>query len=376
MFGRRRVVQDEVVADLMKRFFRVNFPSLEDVAREYGNFLWNDQAKGLVRQEELSRSRFHVGLSISDCTASFARITKQATLVSDTLLLSHDWTGQFHDLTMPRSRLRGATGPRKHAPAFGVEVDIGAISDAREWENRASRSETYGMFCPDLPGLGQWIIDAKPLLKAGLAWYLPSYSTAKLRRSRDGRMKEIPRSVRPEQVKAIDYLVRDGRAIDASGAEPIKSQFVRPVLQTELPFLAGVDLRDFSKITIEEFGSYSAFRDFLRRSLLELDDSLNDTQSEREMLKLGLRINDEVRAARAEMTKVRRKRAVAASGAALGSVAAILVAVYGPALQAAITALGVSGGVWGVINAAADNNARALREDKWYYVWALAHNSA
>jgi len=129
---------------------------------------------------------------------------------------------------------------------------------------------------------------------------------------------------------------------------------------------------DFSKITINEFGSYASFRDFLRLSLLELDDSLNDVQSDVQLAKLGLRINDQVRAARAEMVKAQRKRAVSASGAVLGAVGAILVAVYGPALKEAIAAIGLTGGVWGVIQAASDNTASALREDKWYYVWVLA----
>jgi hypothetical protein len=71
---------------------------------------------------------------------------------------------------------------------------------------------------------------------------------------------------KPEQVKAIDYLIRDGRAVDASGAEPLKSQVVRPILSIELPFIDGVSLRDFSKITIEEFGGHCAFRDFFGRA--------------------------------------------------------------------------------------------------------------
>src|SRR5207249_2979719 len=37
----------------------------------------------------------------------------------------------------------------------------------------------YGMYCPSLVELGRWILDAEPLLKAGLAWYLPSYSTSR-----------------------------------------------------------------------------------------------------------------------------------------------------------------------------------------------------
>lgn len=376
MFGRRRVVQNEVVADLMRKFFRAHASYFaeslgsEELARRYGEFLWHDETKSLVGEKELSRSRFYVGLSTDADSMGFTELTKRAALISDTLLLSHDWTGQFHELGVP-PRLRDGTLERQTPNPTAGMIGIGStFLDGREVERRKSQTETYGMHCPDLAALGQWILDAEPLLKAGLAWYLPSYSTGKLETVAE--RKQIPVDSPPEQVKAIDYLIRDGRAVDASGAEPIKSRLVRPVLQTDLPFLTGVGLRDFSSITVNEFASYSGFRDFLRHRLLDLDDSLNATQSDRELVRLGLEINDQVRAARAEMMRTQRKRAVAASGAAIGSVATILVAVYGPALEAAITALGVSGGVWGIINAASDNSTRALREDKWYYVWALA----
>ncbi|GAB3932519.1 hypothetical protein GCM10029976_038590 [Kribbella albertanoniae] len=368
---RHRVVQDVVVANLMERFFLANKGlvqagwGVDEVAVRYGEFLWNGESKSLVQEKVLSRSRFYVGLSTGE---DFSELTKRAALISDTLLLSHDWAGDFRELGVPQ-RLRGGTLQRRQEnPMGGLMGVVGDMLDGHDIEQRRHQTATYGMHCPDMTALGQWILDAEPLLKAGLAWYLPSYSTGKLATVDGKRLISGP----SEQVKAIDYLVRDGRAVDASGAEPIKSRLIRPVLQTELPFLTGVGLRDFSKITVNEFAAYSAFRDFLRISLLELDESLNATQSERELVRLGLAINDQVRAARAEMMRVRRKRAVAASGATIGSVAAILVAVYGPALEAAIAALGVSGGVWGVINAATEYSPRALRENKWYYVWALA----
>jgi hypothetical protein len=106
-----------------------------------------------------------------------------------------------------------------------------------------------------------------------------------------------------------------------------------------------------------------------------MDMALNAVQSDRELLKLGLQIKDHVRSVHSEMETARRKRAVSVTGAMIGSVGAILVAVYGPALEAAIAAIGASGGVWGIIHATTENNTRALREDKWYYVWALAEKS-
>ncbi len=40
-------------------------------------------------------------------------------------------------------------------------------------------------------GPGQWILDAEPLLKAGLVWYLPSYSISPYEEQYSGTLKPI-----------------------------------------------------------------------------------------------------------------------------------------------------------------------------------------
>ncbi|ONI81312.1 hypothetical protein ALI144C_22620 [Actinosynnema sp. ALI-1.44] len=237
-----------------------------------------------------------------------------------------------------------------------------------EWD-REHLEENYGMYCPSLDELGRWILDAEPLLEAGLVWYLPSYAIAKHRVT-----NRVTSSIEKlTRVWAVDYLIRDGRAVDASGADPVKSQLVRPIIRMDLPFIEGVSLREFSKITTEQFAGYSAFRDFLRQIFLNMDTAVNDVQSDRELLKLGLQINDQVRSVRDQMETARKRTAVGATGAVLGSVSAVLVAVYGPALAGAVAAaIGATGGLWGIVHAAAENSRKDLREDKWNYVWVLA----
>lgn len=388
MLGRNQITQDELVARRMRQVFRrIRGPlpwfrklDPEAVAHSYGGLMWDNIRGNVKGSADLSRARFHIGLSTSPGDRdSFDFLTKRAMLVTDTLLLSHDWTGPFHVLAYNSPKVdAGNSLPRNlgitaldQAAEFLHQLPLPGLETAAKLLRRNGMQ--YGMHCPNLHELGQWLLDAEPLLKAGLAWYLPSYSTQPYRDTwRYGHVL----AEKPEQVSAIDYLIRDGRAVAASGAQPLKSQLIRPVLQIDLPFIDGVALRQFSQITVEEFASYSAFRDFLRMSFLEMDDAMNDVQSERELVKLGLRIKDEIRAARAEMVKARRKKAVAVTGAVVGSVGAVLVAVYGPALAAAVAAVGASaGGVWGIVNAAADNSTRALREDKWYYVWALSRKS-
>ncbi|NLU71739.1 hypothetical protein HCC61_03390 [Streptomyces sp. HNM0575] len=348
MFSRSQVTQNKIVARRMRRFFRDLPPGLDPsaVAKAYGRHLWDSGADSLADEKKLSRSRFYVGLSVE--STGLSEFTKRAALISDTLLLSHDHRSAFHEIE----------SYAKH----GIPFDSASAMSESLTDPFSLR---YGMRCPSLDVLGRWILDSEPLLKAGLAWYLPSYSTIK---------KGGPKT--PQPVEAIDYLIRDGRVIDASGGEPVKDRLVRPVCRMDLPFIDGVDLADFSRITVDEFSSYSAFRDFLRLSFLNIDDALNDVQSDRELMKIGLEIKDQVRSVRSEMKRVKGQRAVAAGGAVVASVSAALVAVYGPALEWVAGVIGgATPGLWGLLQARGENSTRPLREDKWHYVWTLSKES-
>jgi hypothetical protein len=376
MFRRRPAVQNEIVARQMRRFFRsLDTDRSLSVAKSYGEFLWDRPSESLVNANELARSRFNVGLSTRAGGADFEQLTKRAALVSDTLLLCHDWTGEYHDIGESSRKGWDYTPPEHTMDESTHGVAEWLAERKREHDARSVDSaRIYGMHCPDLAALGEWIVGARGLLEAGLVWYLPSYSVVTRLVGGDGRLHPQNWDT-PERPKVVDFLIRDGRAVDTSDVAPVKSHFVRPVLQMELPYIDGVGIKEFSKITTGEFASYSAFRDFLRLSFLDMDESMNAVQADRELVKLGLRIKDQVRAVGAEMEKVRRRRAVAVTGAVVGSVGAILIAVYGPALAAAVAAVGAGGGLWNIVNAATDNSSRGIRENKWYYVWVLARKS-
>src|SRR6476469_3411166 len=306
MFRRRPIVQNEIVARQMRQFFRSRRESRPDgVAKSYGAFLWDRSTENLDNANELSRARVHIGLSAG--AESFDQLTKRAALVSDTLLLCHDWKGAYHGIGESRRK-----GWEYHAGAYTPADSDYAVAEwlaERKREQAARQVESarvYGMHCPDLTELGRWLLGARDLLEAGLAWYLPSYSVV-THLGADDDKPYIESFGEAERAKAVDFLIQDGRAVDTSEVRPVKSRLVRPLLQIDLPFMDGVSIRDFSRITIEEFASYSAFRDFLRLSFLELDESLNAVQSDNEIVKLGLRIKDEVRSARAEMERVRRR---------------------------------------------------------------------
>ncbi|MFI0220055.1 hypothetical protein [Streptomyces lydicus] len=298
-------------------------------------------------------------------SGEFERLTKRSTLISDTLLLSHGWTAPYHELG------RYNFAERMPEPLPGERAaDLGDYN----FFQQNNFSTYYGMHCPDLATLGNWLLQAKPLLKEGLVWYLPSFST---------QTQEMVRSeVQPrralQQVAAVDYIIRNGRLIDSSGSQPVKDRLIRPVLQIDLPFIEGVSLEDFSKITVDEFESYKGFRDFLRGSFLSMDQALNGEQTQVELTKLRLEIENQVRAMQAEFYAARRKRAWAAAGAAAASTAALLVAVNGPVVQHVLTTLGftTAGTFWGAIAARVENSPRSIKSGKWYYVWILSKKSS
>jgi len=148
----------------------------------------------------------------------------------------------------------------------------------------------------------------------------------------------------PIGTRLMNYLVHHGRVVDLSDARPLTSRLVRHILKIELPFVDGIGLADFSRITVDEFNSYSGFRNFLRRSLLNVDDARNDTQSEQALATIETEVDDEVRKIGTEMNSIIRKRRIAVTGAAVGTVGALLVPVYGPAFQEAIAAVGATVG--------------------------------
>jgi hypothetical protein len=181
---------------------------------------------------------------------------------------------------------------------------------------------------------------------------------------------DLPRTANPRQV-AIAYA--------AHLFHPRRRQLVAEKKLARSPFHIGVgtSLDEFSEITVEEFGAYTHTRTVLRQLLLDLDDALDAVQSDLRLTRIGLTVEDEVRSVEAQLRAARRKRAIAVTGAGLGTVSAVLVAVYGPAFEQALAILGAAGagGVWGILQASTDPGVRTVKDNQWYYVWALGRKS-
>ncbi|KOU31262.1 hypothetical protein ADK52_03540 [Streptomyces sp. WM6372] len=363
MWRRAQAIGDKDVAREMRRVFRRILPdSRHDpaaVAKAYGQLMYKPSAWGHTEirgERKFIEKCFNVGLRDESC--EFEQLTKRAVLVSDSLLLSHGPDAPYRHLGEDRR----------------TDVDV---DDNMQPRGSDSRTTHYGIHCPDLAALGTWLLEAEPLIKSGLAWYLPSYSTRTEFVSSRASAATHRRSYPISQVAAVDYIIRGGRVIDSSESNPVKDRLVRPVLQIDLPFIEGVTLSDFSKITVDEFDSYSGFRGFLRTSFLSMDEALNAEQSQVELAKLRLEIEDQVSAMQTELRAAKRKRSLGVVGATVASTAALLVAVEGSVMERVLTTLGLTtaGTFWGAIKDRVENGPRAIQSGKWYYVWILAQKS-
>ncbi|MFF8932379.1 hypothetical protein ACF1AO_34515 [Streptomyces longwoodensis] len=354
----RRALQNRGVAVRMNEFYdslsEQERASVQGVARKYGHTV-KPYYERLLRAKDASTSPYYVGLS-SDM-GSFTYVTKRVVLVADTMLLSDHGVGAVHEL--------GVISGTHMPPGSGVSGDIGS--------RLIHHSSRYGMVTKDLVALGQWLLDAEPLLRSGLVWYGPVFA-----QGRQGAVSVTgSRPVGPLPSfsdRSIDFVVEHGRAVDLSRTKPLASRVVRPILEIDLPFINGLSLSDFAQVTREEFDSYSQYRDFMRSRLLELEDALEAVDSQVALERVALSIRDELNSATAEISRAARSGALTRCGAVLGSTSAVLAAVRPEALQGALatsaTIAAGATGLWPTIQAFADMKSKRTH-GKWHYVWVL-----
>ncbi|MEL5957121.1 hypothetical protein AADR41_20495 [Streptomyces sp. CLV115] len=376
MRSHRKAIQNPIVAKHMNRFFKgVTVHERKDpslMAKAYARHLFHERRRELVDDKKLSHSPFYVGLGVSE--GGFERLTKRSLLVSDTLLLAHHGPGSVHELVQIPPRIDPIE--RIFAPRRSTSFDPQTGITVTEWPDRLA------LVCDNIFTLGQWLTNSEPLLRSGLVWYLPKYSIQSERsviHASPGDVSRTDSQASPVRT-ALDFLVRDGRVIEeveGSGNGPVQSRVVRPILQMDLPFIDGVSMATASRITVEQFGSYRAAKRFLQQSIADLDGAVQSDHMEHELRKIGNQLEDEIRRVQSQMNIARRKRAISVTGAVIGTVGAVLVAVYGPAMTAALPLIGAAGagGVWEIIRNTAENSPRTLRDDQWYYMWLMAKNS-
>ncbi|MFJ2770275.1 hypothetical protein [Streptomyces sp. NPDC087300] len=324
-------------------------------AKRYG---WRVAQNGLMDVAranigDYSLKPFHVGLTTSQ--GDFELITKRMALVSKLLVLSHGQDAPYCEVRVTGDRYDGDIGPLDlDAEPTGIRTHV-------------------GIHCPDLEALGKWLLRAERLMREGLLFYLPYYSQIRS----DPYHENANPMPEPSPLDGVSYTLRRGSLIDPDESNPDTTQLIRLILDIDIPFIEGVSLDDFSKITVGEFDSYRRFQNFLQRRLLDVDEALNAIQTERQLLKVRLEIEDGIRAVAAEIKNARKRRAMAAAGAVASSVSAMLIAVNDGVIDQVLPLLGLTnaGTFWGAIVAATENNKRTVQGGHWYYVWVLARQS-
>ncbi|MER5987639.1 hypothetical protein [Streptomyces sp. NPDC001787] len=334
--------------------------SAQDVALKYARELYGGYER-LLSTKVASTSPYYVGLSSE--LGSFTHVTRRVVLVTDTMLLSDHGVGAVHELGV-------------HEQSSTHRVMGGDVGDL----TTTVRTWHYGMVTKDPVELGQWLLDAEPLLRSGLVWYGPVFMEGSTGVESDLRSSTTEPGPLPSlSDRSIDFVVEHGRAVDLSRTKPLASRVVRPILEIDLPFIDGLSVSDFAQVTSEEFDSYTQYRDFMRSRLLELDDALEAVDSQVALERIALTIRDELRAATAEINKAARSRALIRSGAVLGSTSAVLAAVRPEALQGALatsaTIAAGATGLWPTIQAFADIKPKRAH-GKWHYVWVLQKKTA
>ncbi|MCX5412337.1 hypothetical protein [Streptomyces sp. NBC_00059] len=367
MWRRAQAIGDRDVARQMRKIFK-DFPagSRRDptaAAEAYARLMFTTSKFGRpgVRGEKQFRRRFF-DVGLTDASSEFGRLTKHATLISKSFLLSHGTEAPYRHL-----------GKRKDSIVY-------TNHDTLQPEGSDNYTVHYGFHCPDRHALGMWIIKAEPLIEEGLSWYLPSYSTRSesssvygFRADRSTQDEHEPMS----QFSAADYLMRGGQLIDPSESSPSESPLVRPVLQIDLPVVEGVSLRNFSRITVDEFDAHKRFHEFLSTHFLSMSEALNAERSQIELARLRQEIEDQVSSVRAEFVAAARRRPLGAVGAKVASTSARLVAVDASVMKRVLATAGLSTAeaFWAAVDDVVELHPRATPIGEWRYVWILSRKS-
>ncbi|OVZ99236.1 hypothetical protein B9W62_39360 [Streptomyces sp. CS113] len=137
-----------------------------------------------------------------------------------------------------------------------------------------------------------------------------------------------------------------------------------------------MSLGDFSTLTVNEFNSHTAFKAWLRQRLLELDDALEDTQSQRRIAAIEEEIRNGVAQVESQMANAAKTKSVATTGAVTCTTTVALLAIQQPSMLAVVTALGIApAGLWNFLKTHSEEGKPKARESDWFYLWALMKDS-
>lgn len=336
-------------ADLMVSFFKSldkeTERNPETLALAYANFFRESGARSFDTNIVLPPTANINNVSILSNSTPLSFLTKRAALVADTTLLTH-------------------YGETKH--------QFWHYSDSPpKAPNDGDTTDCY-LRCPNLIELGNWIRDCKPLLLTGDMFYFPDIVVEHERESwHDG---DVIATTSEESIHPLcEVVIENRKLVDSLPSVAIKSRYIRPILEIDLPCVDNVDLSTFCKITLDEKEATEQFRDHLRLKFLDMKENEESEFFDSNLAKIGIEIRDGVRKLNSQLSSIRHQRAFQVTGAAVGVIAASLVAINNAALSSLPEILGTSGGIFAIAKAVEQYivEKKKIQDSPYYYLWLI-----
>lgn len=223
--------------------------------------------------------------------------------------------------------------------------------------------------------LGAYLRSCRPLIESGRMLYFPRVSIDSYTSDNDPGA-DLGVFSRDEDISILQLfdMVISGRTIIRTRIESqLARRLLEPLLTVELPYLENTTLYDFCRIAVDESEALDAARAYFRTQALGVG-MVDGHPDSAEVAKLSIAVHDSIRAIESELKRVRRKTAVQSSGAAIATISATLVAIYGKDLSTYLSILGASGGAWGAIQATDSYvESKAMIKDRpLYLMWLLS----
>ncbi len=334
----------------------------EDLAKAY---VQHYLRSGALTEQSRARADFDrpFHISVASDESSLDILTRRAPLVADQVIITHE-ASTWH--VQPRPGGSATAGQYLLSEREYETKGSGIFGEGNVFD--AEVVERAYVHCSGFGALGDYLRAVEPMLQSGVITYIPRVSIDA--REYDG----LPGWPTPAPVKdvAADLFVANRRIVDVVGRQH-KAKLLSPVLTLDLPYLEGAQLGDYARILVEEGQALSIIQDHLRPKLLEITATPDSDDFHTRLAVLSSEISEGVRAVTSDLRLTARRNAVQVSGASLAGCTAALLAVDAAALVELASTLGVSGGVWGLVNALQQGGERRaeVQDRPYYFLWVM-----
>lgn len=287
--------------------------------------------------------------SIASENVALDFLTKRLSLISNTGIISH-FSNKWEHF---KSNINSNSG-------------WGAINE---------NIDAYYVDCPNLEGLGKWLVDCSQLIITGQIRYYPRIKVSSSTEISGVGIKEEFEIYDEDEYfpEKLDAIIRNRKLVSVETKNVIKSKFIRTIISVELPVIENIPLKQFSILAADEKLSLDILRDFLRVKFLELEENEGSESFDANIMKLGLDIKNGIRLIKSDFKNLSSKTAFQATGATIASSMATLIAINSAAFESWGKIVGASGGLFVFFKALEANleARRKLKNSPYYYFWLL-----